>query len=228
MTEPSDIAPTGEKGSRLYRSSCALLRALYRLYNRWEVSGREHVPREGGVLLFANHTSYADPPIVGPACPRPVNFMAKSELFRVPVLSPFIRRAHAFPVQRGTADQQALRHALRLLKDEEEVLLIFPEGTRSPDGRLLPFEAGAAFVALASGATVVPVGLDGADRLLPRGLPLLLPAKLRVTFGAPVELSDLRQQRRSREVLQETCDRMQAALSALLPPERLPADTESS
>lgn len=227
MTEPSDIAPAGEKGSRLYRGSCVLLRVLYRLYNRWEVSGREHVPDRGGVVLFANHTSYADPPIVGPACPRAVNFMAKSELFRVPVLSSFIRRTHAFPVQRGTADQQALRHALRLLKDEE-VLLIFPEGTRSPDGRLLPFEAGAGFVALTSGAAVVPVGLDGADRMLPRGLPFLLPAKLRVAFGPPVDLSDLRQQRRSREVLQETCDRMQAALAALLPPARLPADMESS
>jgi 1-acyl-sn-glycerol-3-phosphate acyltransferase len=227
MTEPSDVAPAGERGSGLYRVSIAFLRLLYRLYNRWEVSGREHVPDRGGVLLFANHTSYADPPIVGPACPRAVNFMAKSELFRLPVLAPFIRRTHAFPVQRGTADQRALRHALQLLKDGE-VLLIFPEGTRSPDGRLLPFEAGAAFVALASGAAVVPVGLEGADRLLPRGVPLLLPGKLRVAFGPPVELSDLRQQRRSREVLQETCDRMQAALADLLPPERLPSDAESS
>jgi 1-acyl-sn-glycerol-3-phosphate acyltransferase len=200
---------------------------LYRLYNRWEVSGREHVPDRGGVLLFANHTSYADPPIVGPACPRPVNFMAKSELFQIPVLAPFIRRTHAFPVHRGSADQQALRHALRLLK-KEEVLLVFPEGTRSPDGRLLSFEAGAAFIALASGAAVVPVALDGADQLLPRGAPVLLPGKLRVSFGPPVELSDLRAQRRSREVLQETCDRMQAALAALLPPHRLPSDLESS
>ncbi len=68
--------------------------------NRWEVTGREHVPGEGGVLLIANHTSYADPPIVGAACPRPVHFMAKQELFFFP-LGPIISRTHAFPVKRG-------------------------------------------------------------------------------------------------------------------------------
>jgi len=213
------IRSTGERGTPLFRVSRALLKVLFRCYNRWEVSGCEHVPESGGVLLIANHTSYADPPIVGAACRRPVNFMAKAELFRIPVLSAFISRTHAFPVKREAADQQALRHALRLL-NAGEVLLVFPEGTRSPDGRLMPFEAGAAFIALASEAQVVPVGIDGADRLLPRGKPILLPAKLRVRFGSPLDLSQYRAQRRSREVLQEACDVISAALSAVLPPER--------
>jgi 1-acyl-sn-glycerol-3-phosphate acyltransferase len=146
--------------------------------------------------------------------------MAKAELFKIPVLSAFIRRTHAFPVRRGEADRGALRRGLRLL-GEGKVLLIFPEGQRSADGRLMEFEAGAAFVALASEAAVVPVALDGADRVLPRGSPVLLPAKLRVSFGPPVDLTRLRGQRRSRDVLQEAADQMHRALAELLPPERL-------
>jgi 1-acyl-sn-glycerol-3-phosphate acyltransferase len=219
MSENSvpDLPP---KGTGLYRLSSFLLGVLFRCYNRYQVSGREHIPETGGVLLIANHTSYLDPPVAGPSCPRPVSFMAKSELFRIPILGPLIRRVHAFPVKRGAADQHALRHAVRLLR-QGRVLMIFPEGTRSPDGRLQSFEHGAAFIALASGAAVVPMAIDGADHVLPRGKPVLLPATFRVRFGPPLDLSRFRDQRRTREVLQQTCDEMRAALAALLPPERV-------
>lgn len=210
---------TQERASTLYSISRVFLTALFTLYNRWEVSGRGNVPRTGGVLLVANHTSYADPPIIGTASPRPVNFMAKAELFTIPLLAGFIRGTHAFPVRRGAADQAALRAGVRLLR-RERVLLVFPEGTRSPDGRLMPFEPGAAFVGLASDAAVVPVGIDGADRLLPRGKRVLLPGKLRVRFGPAVRLDDLRRQRRSRRVLAEAAERMECAVRELLPPER--------
>ena len=198
----------------------ALLRVLFRIFNRWEVRGREHVPTSGGVLLIANHTSYADPPIVGTACPRPVHFMAKAELFRIPVLAGLIRRTHAFPVQRGAGDRAALRRAVHLLR-EGKVLLIFPEGTRSPDGRLMELEIGAAFIALSGRAQVVPTAIVGADHLLPRGKPILLPAKLRVSFGRPVDLSGLHAQRPTRQLLHEATGRMTAALRSLLPSDRL-------
>lgn len=206
-------------GTPLYRSSSVLLRIFFRLFNRWEVTGREHVPPTGGVLLIANHTSYSDPPIVGSACPRPVHFMAKAELFDRPLLGAFIRRTHAFPVRRGAADRTALRRAVRLLR-EDKVLLLFPEGTRSPDGRLQQLEQGAAFIALSGNAAVVPVGLVGADRLLPKGRPILRPAKLHVRFGPPLDLSDLRGQRLTREILAQACQQMAAGMRALLPPER--------
>jgi len=196
-----------------------LLRVLFRVLSRWEVAGRRHVPAEGGVLLIANHTSYADPPIVGAASPRPVNFMAKAQLFRIPVLGWVIRRTHAFPVCRGTTDREALRRAIRLLR-EGRVLLVFPEGTRSPDGRLMAAEHGAAFIALSAEAQVVPVAIDGADRVLPLHSPLIRPAKLRVAFGEPVDLSALRGQRLTRDVLEQASERMMAALRDLLPPDR--------
>jgi 1-acyl-sn-glycerol-3-phosphate acyltransferase len=209
-----------DRASSLYRFSTVVLRIFFRLFNRWEVAGRGHVPPAGGVLLVANHTSYSDPPVVGTACPRPVHFMAKADLFGFPVLRWFIRKTHAFPVRRGAADRGALRHAVRLLR-EGKVVLIFPEGTRSPTGRLMPFERGAAFIALASGAAVVPVAVDGADRLLPRGSPLLRPAKLRVSFGPPVDLADLQRARTTQDALEEASRRMEAAMRALLPPHRV-------
>jgi len=209
-----------EAGSLLYRLSRVFLRVLFRLYNRWEVTGRERVPPSGGVLLVANHTSYADPPIVGAACLRPVNFMAKAELFRIPVLAGFIRRTHAFPVRRGSADRAALRQAVRLLR-AGKVLLVFPEGKRSSDGRLAELETGAAFIALSGQAQVVPMAIVGADGVLPRGRPILLPAKLRVHFGPPLDLSAFRGQRPTRPVLQQVTDRMAAAFRDILPPERL-------
>ena len=84
----------------------------------------------------------------------------------------------------------------------------------------MEFEAGAAFLALAASAAVIPTAVVGADRVLPRGKPVLLPAKLRVSFGPPVDLSALRQRRGSREVLQQAAEEMHGALSALLPPDR--------
>jgi 1-acyl-sn-glycerol-3-phosphate acyltransferase len=208
-----------ESGTALYRLCRGLLRVLFRLFNRWEVTGREQVPATGGVLLIANHTSYADPPIVGTACPRPVHFMAKAELFEIPLLAGLIRRTHAFPVRRGRADGAALRRAIRLLRDGE-VLLVFPEGTRSPDGRLMELEPGAAFIAMQAQVQVVPVAILGADRLLPRGKPILLPAKLKVRFGPPLDPFRLRGQRSTGEALERVCEQMGEALRALLPPER--------
>ena len=208
-----------ERAAPLYAMARVFLRAFFRLFNRWEVAGGERVPAEGGVLLIANHTSYADPPIVGTASPRPVNFMAKAELFRIPVLGWLIRRTHAFPVRRGTTDREALRRAIRLLR-EGRVLLIFPEGTRSPDGRVMEAEQGAAFIALSAGASVVPVAIDGADRVLPQHSPFMRPAKLRVAFGEPLDLSHLCDQRLTRDVLREASARMTEALRELLPPER--------
>jgi 1-acyl-sn-glycerol-3-phosphate acyltransferase len=209
---------TGERAEPLYRLGRALFRVLFRLYNRWEVSGRDLVPESGSVLLIANHTSYADPPIVGSACRRPVHFMAKAELFFFP-LGAIISRTHAFPVRRGGVDRAALRRARQLL-EEGRVLLVFPEGTRSPNGRLMELETGAAFLALSSRAQVVPAGIDGADRLLPRRWPIPRPAKLRVRFGPPVKLDDLRGPRPTREALEEATRRMDTAMRQLLPRER--------
>ena len=214
----ADVEMAREPRTPLFIIGKNLFWLFFLLFNRWKVTGREHVPRTGGVLIIANHTSYADPPIVGAVFPRPVNFMAKSELFFFP-LGPIIQRVHAFPVRRGAGDRAALRTAIRMLR-EGKCLLIFPEGMRSPEGKLIALEQGAAFVALVSGAQVVPLGIDGADRLLPRHSPLPRPAKLRVAIGPPVGLADLRGEHVTREAIATATERMAAALREVLPAER--------
>lgn len=162
----------------------AVMRLLFRLEGR----GAEHVPARGAVLLVANHSSFLDPPLVGGVSPRQLSFMAKAELFRVPLFGGLIRRLNARPVRREGADAAALRTALRILQDGG-VLLMFPEGTRGDEGTLREPKPGAAMLAVMSGAPVVPVFIQGSGRAWPRGRSLPRPAKVIVTFGPPMSFA---------------------------------------
>ena len=159
--------------------------ALMRLLFRVEAQGTEHIPAEGAVLIVANHSSVLDPPIVGGMCPRQLTFLAKAELFRVPGFGWLIRRLGAQPLRREGADPSALRMAQRVLA-EGKALLVFPEGTRGEEGFLREAKAGAALLAVQSGAAVVPAYVHGTGRAWPRGRRLPRPVKVRVTFGAPL------------------------------------------
>jgi 1-acyl-sn-glycerol-3-phosphate acyltransferase len=169
----------------LYAILKPLALAIMRLLFRLEGRGTERLPATGPVLLVANHSSYLDPPLVGGVAPRPLSFMAKAELFRVPLLGALIKRLNARPVRREGADAGALRTALRILH-EGGVLLMFPEGTRGPEGTLREAKPGAAMLAVLSGASVVPVFIRGSGRAWPRGQHLPRPAKVIVTFGEPL------------------------------------------
>src|SRR5262245_29248054 len=158
---------------------------LARLYCRLERRGAHHVPRQGPLLMVSNHSSVLDPPLVGCMTPRKMAYMAKAELFYIPVLGPLIARVNARPVRREGNDSAALRTALRLL-EAGEALLVFPEGTRGPEGTLRSAKAGAGMLAVASGATVVPVYISGSGRAWPRGARFPRPAKVKVTFGPPM------------------------------------------
>jgi 1-acyl-sn-glycerol-3-phosphate acyltransferase len=131
-----------------------------RLLFRLEARGIEHVPRQGPLLVVANHSSLLDPPLVGGAAPRPLSFLAKAELFRVPGFGRLIHALNARPVRREGADASALRSALRMLEDDR-ALLVFPEGTRGPEGTFREPKAGAGMLAVASGAAVVPAFVRG-------------------------------------------------------------------
>ena len=121
--------------------------------------GAENVPASGGLVVASNHVSYLDPPILGSHFPRPVHFMAKRELFSVPVLGPIIAALQAFPVNRDQGDLGAIRHALRVLKDGG-VVGIFPEGRRNRDGEAQA-RGGAVLLAATAHCPVVPVALVG-------------------------------------------------------------------
>jgi 1-acyl-sn-glycerol-3-phosphate acyltransferase len=140
------------------------------------VSGAEHVPLDGGCIIAANHISNFDPPILGVAAPRPVSYMAKKELFAIPVLGYLIARVQAFPVDRQAGGTAALRASLRMLK-EGRCVGLFPEGGRNVEGDK-EAKGGVAFLAASSGVPVVPAHIIGSDRLRPFH-------PVRVVFGEP-------------------------------------------
>jgi 1-acyl-sn-glycerol-3-phosphate acyltransferase len=149
-----------------------------------KIIGQENIPREGPVILAPNHVSFFDPPVVSCGSPRCVAFLAKEELFKPPVFGPLIRSLNAFPVKRGAGDTSAVRLALEKLA-EGHCLIMFPEGTRG-DGRTLgAMQSGVAMLAKKSGAQVVPVGVYGTHKILPKGKKLPGFSRLRVAYGKP-------------------------------------------
>lgn len=169
----------------LYAVLRPLVVAVMRLIWDLRARGAENVPRRGPVLLVANHSSVLDPPLIAGLAPRPVSFLAKAELFAIPLFGALLRRLNARPLRREGADPAALRTALRLLKDDG-ALLVFPEGTRGEEGTLRPPKAGAGMLAVLSGAQVVPVYVEGSGRALPRGARLPRPGRVTVSFGPPM------------------------------------------
>lgn len=168
--------------NRLYAFLKPFAVGLMRLAFRVESRGRENVPAHGPVLLVANHSSVLDPPLVGGAADRQLSFLAKAELFDIPLFGGLIRRLNARPIRREGSDPGALRAAMRVL-EEGRALLIFPEGTRGDEGVIRPAKTGAGMLAVLSGAAVVPVFVRGSGRAWPRGRRLPRPAKVTVTFG---------------------------------------------
>ena len=152
-----------------------------------KVEGIEHVPRRGGALLISNHQSYLDPVLVGVQLQRHVSFIAKSQLFEMPVLSWLIPRLNTFPVRRGESDVSAIKEALRRVH-EGQILTMFPEGTRSLDGNLLPIQAGIALMVKRAEAPVIPAVVDGSRNAWGRGTKFPKVAPVRVMYGPPLEL----------------------------------------
>lgn len=156
-----------------------LLGGLVGALSGWEVRGREHVPREGGLIVASNHVSFWDPPLVGTAAMRELHFLAKEELFRTPVLGPLIRAFNAIPIRRGVADLSGLSKAMVVLR-AGGALLMFPEGTRIRDGRLHAARPGVGMLAVATDARIVPAYVSGSNR--PSRWFFRL-GRLRVSFG---------------------------------------------
>jgi 1-acyl-sn-glycerol-3-phosphate acyltransferase len=161
---------------------------LMRLGFGLRARGTEHVPLAGAALFVSNHSSVLDPPLVGGASPRTLHFMAKAELFGIPLFGPLIRALNAHPVRREGADAGALRAALRVL-EEGHALLVFPEGTRGPEGMLREGKPGAGMLAVLSKAPVVPVYIEGSGRAWPKGRRFPRPARVTITFGKPLHFA---------------------------------------
>jgi 1-acyl-sn-glycerol-3-phosphate acyltransferase len=158
------------------------LRPLTRLLFDVKVYGEENVPMNGPIVAAANHRSFLDPPMLGTWFPRIVHFMAKEELFKIPVLGWLIAKVHAFPVSRESADIGSFRRALRILK-EGGVVGIFPEGTRNVTGEAKA-KGGAVLLAATARCPIVPVGLVRTSLAVRRWRA----SHVEVRIGKPIEL----------------------------------------
>lgn len=153
------------------------------------VSGRNQVPKSGGALMVSNHLSYLDVFIVGLAVPRPLNYVARSTLF-LPVLGSLIRSVGGFPIQRDGMGASGLKETLKRLRNGG-IVILFPEGTRTPDGRLGSVKSGIAVLAQRARVPIVPVGLAGTFESWPRRRLLPRPHAIRAVVGAPISPESL-------------------------------------
>ncbi len=179
-----------------------------------EVCGKERVPRTGPLLIAVNHQSDADPAAILYAMNRQVYFMAKRELFAGKVFSYLLRAVHVFPVDRGGNDGAALLKARQLLS-EERALVLFPEGTRSP-GALAQASDGVAYIAMRTGAPIVPMAITGTETLSTIWSAAFNSRRLCVSFGEPIELSP-QFGRINREEIRQGTDRLMQAIASLSP-----------
>jgi len=154
---------------------------MLNLYFRGKIYGAEQVPQSGPLLVVSNHASYFDPLIVSCCMRRPVAFMAKEELFEVPVLNQAIRLYGAYPVNRQSADRSAIRSALQYLA-AGWATGVFLQGTRTPDGKITEPKLGAALIAAKAKAPLLPVSLWGTEKILQKGsaMPQMVPVTVRI------------------------------------------------
>jgi 1-acyl-sn-glycerol-3-phosphate acyltransferase len=160
---------------------------IFKFFFHLKVYGRQFLPKEGGFILASNHLSNLDPVLLGVAVPRRLNFMAKEELFINPIFGLLIRILGAFPIKRNSPDLSALREAMKRLK-KGGCVVIFPQGTRSPGD--LKVEPGIGFLAIKTELPVIPVYIEGTDKILPKGERRISKGKITITFGSPVILKE--------------------------------------
>ena len=185
----SDLTP-------LIRTSAMVARFVSRAFTRVRIEGDAGaIPREGPVIIAANHISNADPVLVGafltPRLGRRIHWLGKKEMFEWPVVGYIARNGGIIPVDRGAADVEAFRVARRVL-DAGSVLAVFPEGTRSPTGQLQGPKDGLSMLALRTNATIVPIGISNTDRVWPKGRLIPTPGRhATMRIGEPFRVGDL-------------------------------------
>jgi len=159
-----------------------IINLILRTFWRFKKIGAEHIPPKGGVIIASNHVAYVDPPFLGAASPRELFYLAKSELFSNSLFGWLIKKYNAIPVTRGAFDRRAISRAVELLK-KGKALLLFPEGTRSRDGRFLEPKLGVGKIAMDAKVPIVPAYISNSGNLLNC---LLRRKRLIIGFDSPI------------------------------------------
>lgn len=175
------------KGTPLWYSALrGLAIVVFRIFFAIKIEGKENIPYRGGVILASNHLSYLDPIVLGILVPRRVNFMAKEELFENFLFRWLITKLGAFPIKKEKMDRITYKKILKLL-EKEEVVVLFPEGTRSIDGRIGQLQGGTARIALKADVPLIPIIVRGTEKVLPRGGKVIKLARIRAWAGKPLK-----------------------------------------
>ena len=197
-----------------------LIGVLYGMFFRGDVVGLEHLPATGGFLVAANHTSFLDPPFIGCQVPRQIAYFARKTLWKGGFASWWLDSVGTIPVDRdGGQDVSAIKRVLKAIRDERG-LILFPEGTRSPDGQLQAAKAGVGLIACRTQVPVVPVRIFGSFEAYGKGAKLpRLGTRVTIVFGRPVLPAAYDEPTAGKERYQIASERIMAHIAAL----RLPA-----
>ena len=200
---------------------CAF-RFLYATYFRWRVFHPERLPLKGPVILASNHASFLDPPLVGAGIRRPINYLARDSLFRFPGIGWLLRKWNSVPVEREGGGAAGLKAILdRLLAGG--AIILFPEGTRTHDGRLQSARSGIGLTVIKSSATVIPARVFGTYEAYGRHLKFPRPFRIAVKYGRPMDFTNLREEARIcskarlKEIYQEVADQIMSTIAKLEP-----------
>jgi 1-acyl-sn-glycerol-3-phosphate acyltransferase len=188
MLRGARLRPGVQRPGLWYRTLHRMAQVLFISAWRVRVFDRRFEPAGGGVLYICNHQSFLDPALMSLALRRPMNFMARDSLFRFEPFGALIRSLNAFPVKRSSADTGALKEAMRRLKAGGQ-LVVFPEGTRTLDGRIGPFLPGVAMLAQRAADWTVPVVIDGAFECWPRSRKIPRGGSIVVRYARPIHRS---------------------------------------
>ncbi|MGN6555991.1 MAG: lysophospholipid acyltransferase family protein [Verrucomicrobiota bacterium] len=206
----------------VYFMGWSLFRLIFATYFRWRIFNAERVPLQGPVILASNHASYIDPPLVGSALHRDINYLARESLFRFPGIGWLLREWNSVPVDRDGGGAKGLKAILdRLLAGG--AIILFPEGTRTKDGKLQPARSGIGLTVIKSNAVVIPVRVFGTYEAYGRHMKYPLPRPIAVKYGKPMLFEKLRAEAkvcskpRLKEIYQEVADELMTAIGQLQP-----------
>lgn len=211
---PDDRSEIGFFINPWYYTLYHLARLVGRLCFRCRVLHADRIIQHGPVIVASNHQSYLDPPLAGSACTRAVYFLARKTLLDIPVLGRILPKLNVVPVDQEGTDRSALKALIRLL-EQGHCTVVFPEGARTPDGRLQPAQPGLGLVIAKTRAPVVPMRIFGAYDALPRGSSRLRFARITIVVGEPIFFSESDVAGRGRELYAALSQRVMDAIAQL-------------
>ena len=185
MSSPAESSLHPTRRNIVWLTLQYIMRLVYMLWLRYQARGLENLPQTGGGLVLVNHQSFLDPTLVGLPLQRPVSYLARDSLFRVPVIGWVLRNTYVMAINRDAASTASIRTALQRM-NAGFLVGLFPEGTRSPDGKVGEFKPGFISLIRRANVPVYPVGIAGAHEAMPRGGVRLWPQRVRVVYGKPL------------------------------------------